>query len=131
MAIHVNNHRNRGPRYCPLMKEMCLKGWTKSMGQDEKTGERPVCAAWQPVEFYDFQQKIVETLHDCSAFGWPADLMTEVAQEVSQNAASTDKVATEVQKHRRVLITALSRTPEKPIALESENGEKPLLPAGA
>jgi len=39
----------RKAMFCPYMKEMCISGWTKSMGEDEKTGERPCCRMWTGV----------------------------------------------------------------------------------
>jgi hypothetical protein len=107
MAIHIDLRKNRGARYCPLMKEMCSKGWTRSMGEDAKTGDRPSCAAWQPVTIYDPAQKINETIYDCSEFGWPADLLTEVSKEAYQTAASVDKVASQINRRRAEIIGAL------------------------
>jgi hypothetical protein len=95
------------------MKETCIQGWTKSMGQDEKTGERPICAAWQPVLIFNKETKNNEENYDCSAFGWTPDLLVELAQEVNQNAASTDKVAN-VMGGVRVAIQAALFTPPAP-----------------
>lgn len=77
------------------------------MGEDNKTGDRPSCAAWQPVTIYDQAQKINETIYDCSEFGWPADLLTEVSKEAYQTAASVDKVATQINQQRAEIIGAL------------------------
>lgn len=77
------------------------------MGEDEKTGERPVCAAWQPVTTFNRQAGKNEEQHDCSVFGWGPDLLTTIAQEVNHGVASTDKVATQVQRSRTDFLGAL------------------------
>lgn len=105
----MHDHSKRGPRFCPLMKEFCLQGWTKSMGEDAKTGERPVCAAWQPVTTFNIKTGQNEEVHDCSVYGWVPDLLVEIAQEVSHGAASTDKVANQVLLSRSEFIGALPR----------------------
>lgn len=103
----MHDHSQRGRRFCPLMKESCLHGWTKSMGEDDKTGERPVCAAWQPVTTFNLKEGQHEEAHDCSVFGWGPDLLTAIAQEVSHGVASTDKVANQVNRSRSEFIGAL------------------------
>lgn len=135
MALHIQQHLNRGARFCPLMKEMCTDGWTKSMGQDKKTGKRPLCAAWQSVEVFNHTEKTVTPVYDCSVFGWPTDLMTEMAQEVTCTTASTDKVANQIMKQRAAFLAALpSSLRERVIAsdvriTEGANGHS-RLPAG-
>lgn len=77
------------------------------MGEDKKTGERPVCAAWQPVSTFNIKDGQNEEVHDCSVFGWGPDLLTEIARETSHGAASTDKVANQVARSRSEFLGAL------------------------
>ena len=128
MGIHADLKRNRGRRFCPEMKSWCTKGWTPEMG----TGPdgfplEGACAAWQPVEIFEKGQH--ETLYDCTAYGWPADLNTEIAKEVAQGAASTDKVANQVYRSRAEFISALdpdvqARLPGPPLMIEHLNGDE-------
>lgn len=96
----MHNHAARGKRFCPLMQEMCMKGWTSKMGKTEDGFPiEGACAAWQPVSSFNKREGKNEEVYDCSVFGWTPDLLSEIAKEVFQNAASTDKVATEIQKN--------------------------------
>lgn len=109
----MHDHTKRGKRYCPLMKEMCNQGWTVSMGKDDEgLPLLGVCAAWQPVTIYKPNGNSNEEIHDCSQFGWNPDLLTAIAQESNQGAASADKVATEVAKFHA---TSLAMLPENEI----------------
>lgn len=104
----MNDHKQRGKRYCPLMKEWCINGWTASMGKD--TDGMPImgaCASWQPINVFDHKKMQTEEVNDCSIFGWSTDLLSEIAQEVSHGTSSTDKVATEVRKHHVTFIGCL------------------------
>lgn len=122
----MHDHATRGKRFCPTMKEWCIKGWTPSMGKNEDGFPlEGACAAWQPVTTFNIKEGKNEEVYDCAAFGWPADLMSEVAKEVYQGAASTDKVANEVQKHRQVFVRALSQdVPERIIPIETQKPEQ-------
>lgn len=106
----MHDHSTRGKRFCPLMQEWCVKGWTPKMekGPDGFPVEG-ACAAWQPVTTFDTKNGKTAEVFDCSIFGWTPDLLTEVAKEVQHGAASTDKVATQVAAHRKLFFTALPR----------------------
>lgn len=43
--------------FCPLMREMCIGGWTKSMGMDRETGEKPTCVAFHVIQKQDERGK--------------------------------------------------------------------------
>lgn len=81
---------------CPLTlmsgkPEKCVNGWVKSMGEDETTGERPVCRWWSHVHAKDpFSEQIVE-MWDC-AVPWLVTVMADVSQRSMQVAASTQEV---------------------------------------
>ena len=69
------------------------------MGQNEDGFPMEgICASWQPVSVFSPQENSSKEIYDCSIFGWPPDLLTEVAKEACHGAASSDKVATEVAK---------------------------------
>lgn len=105
----MHDHKPRGKRFCPLMGEWCTKGWTPKMGAGpEGFPVEGACAAWQPVTVFNIKENRNEEVADCSVFGWPPDLLVEVAQEVQHGSASTDKVATEVYKHRGAFLSALA-----------------------
>jgi len=105
----MHDHKTRGKRFCPLMKEWCVNGWTKSMGSDEDTGPKHgACAAWQPVSVQDKKENKVEEVFDCSVFGWTPDLLFECANASHFTTASTDKVATEVRNHHATFLGVLN-----------------------
>jgi hypothetical protein len=113
MGIHINERLNRGSRYCPLLREKCVKGWTPTMGKTEDGFPvEGLCAAWQPVSVHTVSetegQKTVE-VWDCSAFGWPADLATETAKEVFRSAATTDELRKEVRGQVRFFIDIMRK----------------------
>lgn len=100
----MHDHSETGKRYCPLMREWCTKGWTPAMGGDkEGFPVEGACRAWQAVATFDPVKNQVREIHDCSLFGWPTDLMAEIAKEISQGTASTDKVATEIRGRAIIL----------------------------
>jgi hypothetical protein len=91
-----DHEKERGIPFCPLMKEPCVAGWTKSMGQTE-TGERPKCAAWRALPLVDVPTQQMRTVHACSIFEWPPFLGYELSGNVAKAVSSTDKVANEVR----------------------------------
>lgn len=104
----MHDHSKPAKRFCPLMKEWCIKGWTPAMGKGEDGFPiESACVAWQPVSSFDRKKNQVLEIHDCSAFAWGPDLLAEIATEVSHGTASTDKVANEVDRHRKSFIGAL------------------------
>ncbi len=126
----MNDHKARGKRYCPKMKEMCTKGWTKSMGYEDVDGEKiplyGICAAWQPIPLMDKERKFSETVYDCAVYGWAVDLLTEISSKLTFNGASTDKVASEVAKQHATQIATLS--PEFKDRLLSNDPRRKMLP---
>lgn len=133
----------RGKRFCPLMKEDCIKGWTPSMGKDENGFPREgACAAWEPVGVYLREKDQVVTIFDCTEFRWAVDILEEIAKESFQAGASTDKVANEVAKFHATSIASmpeesriklmknmprlLPNLPPTPVApkLENKNGDQ-------
>lgn len=90
------------------MGEWCTKGWTPKMGSGaDGFPIEGACASWQPVSTLNQQTRKTEEVYDCSVFGWGPDLLTEIAHEVSQGAASTDKVANQIHRSRAEFIGAL------------------------
>jgi DNA gyrase inhibitor GyrI len=90
MFMHDHTKRPKAGYYCPLMKGVCHDGWTKEMGMDEATGEKPVCNHWRGVFINDPKQTPpVQEVFDC-VYGWMTDLQQQTAQEVYQNAAATE-----------------------------------------
>ena len=85
----MHDHRTKGkPMFCPLLKEICIDGWTPSMGQmaDKR---RPTCAKWVGVFVDDKAKGKVEEVFNCLD-QWTPDLLQHVAQEVCQGAAATE-----------------------------------------
>jgi hypothetical protein len=92
-----NHDTERGCPYCPIMKEVCVDGWTKSMGEDEK-GRRGKCAAWRALPMVDLPTQKTKTIHACAVYEWPPFLGFELSGMMGQARASVDKVATETSK---------------------------------
>ena len=92
--------------YCPLMRGVCINGFVKGMPESE-TGERTTCAFFIQLAGKDPQTE--ETINDpgCSIHFLPI-IHLEGNQFIRQATASTDKVASEVQKHHATFIGALS-----------------------
>lgn len=109
MGLHTDiRGEKRGRRFCPLMGEWCVKGWTPKMGNGpDGFPIEGACAAWQPVDVFAMDKNQTILVHDCVQFSWPADLLTEIAKESFQAAASADKIATEVSKHHGTFLAAL------------------------
>lgn len=66
------------------------------------------CAAWQPVQVNVTGENRTIEVYDCTVFGWLADLLTEIAKEAFQGAASSDKVATEVAKFHATSLACMN-----------------------
>lgn len=98
----------RGKRFCPLMKEWCVKGWTPSMG---KTAEdfpiEGACAAWEPMDILIESEGRTVRVFDCTEFRWKQDVAEEISKETFQAGASTDKVANEVAKFHATSIACM------------------------
>ncbi len=102
--------------YCPLMKEMCINGHTKSMGQDQKTGEQPKCRFWiglageangKPVDDYD------------CAIAWQPTLMVEQARVQNGTAAAMESVRNHVSKATDALKLIANTPPSMPNAIDT------------
>lgn len=121
----MHDHRKRGKRFCPMMKEWCNGGWTPSMGKD-KDGEMPLlgaCAAWQAVTCKDLQDPTKqEEIHDCAVYGWITDMLYELSKETYHTAASCDKVANVVSEQ-----AAASSVMNAVLMAAKAEGEKRLL----
>ena len=77
---------------CPLIKEMCVNGHTKSMGSDEKTGEAYVCRWWTHIVGKDPQSEKQIDWFDC-AIAWLPTIGIEQSQMIRQNSSGLDKTA--------------------------------------
>lgn len=98
----------RGKRFCPLMKEWCVKGWTPSMGKTEEGFPiEGACAAWEPMDAFIAQEGRTVRVFDCTEFRWKQDVAEEISKEAFQAGASSDKVATEVAKFHATSIGCL------------------------
>lgn len=123
----MHDHARRGKRFCPMMKEMCINGWTKNMGEDPETGPRHgICAAWQPVSTLNRKDDISEEVMDCSIFGWTPDLLCELSAKMNFAVASTDKVATEVGKQHATNIAMATQDEQQ--RLLASDPRRALLP---
>ena len=81
--------------YCPFMKEMCVEGWTKSMGQDESTGERPCCRYWTLLRGKDPQSDQYVDRGDC-CFAWAPVTQTEASQMIRNNVIVSEQLREEL-----------------------------------
>jgi len=112
---------DRKSMFCPLMKEQCVSGWTKSMGQDEKTGERTSCRFWTRLAGKDPQSQQVVDHFDC-AIAWLPVVGIE-------NSQMTRQVAAQVSQVTNAFVSALPKgirgrvvDPEIPVIPENLNG---------
>ena len=101
MFMHDHTKRNEGGVYCPLMKEICVNGWTKSMGQDEK-GMRPSCVRWRPVSVFKGVPPKQEEVWDCKD-AWVPDLIVQNAQESYQVGAAVESARNIIAEQSTVL----------------------------
>lgn len=92
-------------KYCPLMKGKCVNGFVKGMPEKED-GTRESCAFF--IELAGKNPQTGESVSDpgCSVAFLPVILL-EGNLFMRQAVASTDKVATEVQKHHETFSLAL------------------------
>jgi len=98
MSVPLHDHKQKSKIvFCPLMKEVCHDGWTKSMGAaDESSGVRPVCVRWRGVFVNDPRATpALQEVFDC-VDAWQTDLLQQVAQEIYQGAAATEQVRNHV-----------------------------------
>lgn len=71
---------SREEMFCPMMREMCVNGWTPSMDKAKKRGSKsPTCRWWVGVAGKNPQTGIVEDKHDC-AIAWQPTIALEVAR---------------------------------------------------
>ncbi len=89
MLLHDHEKKPAGGIYCPLMRGLCIDGWTKEMGQDTE-GRRPVCVAWRPVTLMiGGPHGTPKEVSDCT-IGWLPDLLVQVSQEAYKAGAATE-----------------------------------------
>lgn len=98
MLMHDHtDEAKREDRYCPLLKGICIEGWTESMGELPNK-RRPKCVAWKPVTQVLWEKGVekgkVDT-YDC-AISWMPDLVVQVANEAYHGAAATEEVRNHV-----------------------------------
>lgn len=86
---------NKGWRlFCPLMKELCVNGHTKSMGVD--ADEVPInCAFWQERMVIVPETKQIEPARACYFHHATAISLNQI-QATNQGTASTDEVRKEL-----------------------------------
>jgi hypothetical protein len=113
----MQNEIDRKYCYCPIMREVCCGGHTKSMGEDEKTGEQFKCRWWVHVAGKDPQSDKSVDWFDCSV-SWLPVLQIETSQMVRQSTFSIDKTA-------NVFFSALNESVQQKILLK--NNEQKLL----
>lgn len=93
--------------FCPLIKDKCIRhkcAWfSRLVGMDPQTG--------QPVDKFG-----------CSV-SWLPILLVENSNQGRQTAASVDKVANEVAKHRNVFVHALNPEIQERILPALKNGD--------
>lgn len=101
MFMHDHTKKTQ-PMYCTLMKGICHEGWTKEMGVDQVTGEKPRCHKWVGVFIHNpAATPPTQEVFDCNE-RWSTDLMQQVAQEVYQGAAATEQVRNHVAENTGV-----------------------------
>jgi hypothetical protein len=93
-------------QFCPIMKGVCVNGFVKGMPESE-TGERTCCGFFVTLVGKNPQTDEVVNDPGCAVYFLPI-INLEGNQMIRHAAASTDKVATEVQRHHATFIGALS-----------------------
>lgn len=111
--------------FCPLMKELCINGHTKTMGHDADQVPVP-CALWQERLVFNAETKQVEPVRACY-FHHDVVLAINQIQSTEHVRASTDEVRKELA-FIRGLATPQPEDPPSPI-LEVEKSPNEL-PAG-
>lgn len=94
---------DRKSMWCPLMREMCINGWTKSMGEDKKTHERPVCRFWTTITGKSPQEDKPVDKNDC-AISWLPVVMLEQAKIESSTGAAVESLRNKVSDTNDSLI---------------------------
>jgi hypothetical protein len=123
MPMPMHNHEVKTREtFCPLMREVCRDGWTPSMGENEKTKERPRCSRWVGVFVNDHEKKHIREICDCLD-QWTPDLLQQVAQEVFQGSAATEST----RNHVAGQATAFKRMSVAFVAMARKNGVTPEL----
>jgi len=97
--------------FCPYMKELCINGWTRSMGEDEKTGERPTCRMWTHVRGKEPSSNVEVDLEDCS-LAWMPTIGADISQRVMQAGVS-------VQEVRNTIIDSLPEQTQREVLEKS------------
>lgn len=92
---------------CSLNGKICRNGKRDDFPVNEQTGERFICNEWVNVKGKDPQSDEIFDNWMCGRLA-TTKLLLEIAQMVRHNTASTDKVATEVNKHRKMFFHALN-----------------------
>lgn len=117
-----NHEKERGAPFCPMMRERCASGSTKSMGEDPATGAPLKCAAWRGLPMTNKEQTEIREVHACAIFEWPPQLGFEHSTLLHQARASSDKVATEVSRIRETPVEIYLPHPQEKNPLELANG---------
>lgn len=111
-------NESRKCMYCPFMKEICVDGWTKSMGQDEKTGERPKCRFWIGLQGKHPQSGKPIDEYDCT-FAWQPTLMVEQARVQNSTAGAMESVRNRVKEATDTLKQIAHTPPPVPGAIDT------------
>lgn len=95
MFMHDHDKKPAAGYYCPLMRGVCIDGWTKEMGEGPD-GRRPVCIAWRPVTIMvGGPTGKPQESWDCT-IGWLPDLLVQGAQESYKAGAASEEVRNHV-----------------------------------
>jgi hypothetical protein len=136
MGIPLHDHTKRTVDvWCPLMREVCRDGWTKSMGNGGLFGnkEKPKCVKWRGV-FVNNPMSVpkMQEVFDC-VDAWIPDLLQQVAEETYQGAAASEQTRNHVAgqagvfKQMGMAFRAMARkngvTPADVMELEREDAE--------
>ena len=102
--------------YCPIMKEMCINGHTKSMGENKETGEQYKCRFWIGLAG-EVNGKLVDD-HDC-AIAWQPSLMVEQARVQNSTAEAMESVRNRVKEASDTLKRLSHTPPPMPNAIDT------------
>src|SRR5687767_5524851 len=82
----------RKSMWCPLMKEMCIEGWTESMdGKGKKKGPSPKCRFWIKLSGKHPQKEEYIDEHGCS-IAWLPTLMVEQCRIENSTGAAVESL---------------------------------------